>query len=198
MDWQAGNWFTMGNPDTYPARLVGTVFGAPTGSTITLEFPPGSPLLQRTVIVEADNPANPTCLGRPVAINEPFVIPPEPEIVGFTLALTEECSDLREGTVARFQGQAVADVPADIPRGRPHGLEGVDLVVLISQHADEHPGLAQVRGGRDARYAHHRREPRVSKLLGQNAAYFLAQYGVHALYAAAHGQDLSATHRVGL
>lgn len=113
MNWPAGNWLTMGNPDTYFARLQGTVFNAPTGTALRLLFPPGSPNEEVTFTVEPSDSSNPTCRGEPVPISESFVIPPESAAVALEVELTEECSEnLRESTVMRFDAEVVGD---DVP-----------------------------------------------------------------------------------
>lgn len=114
IDWPVGNWFTMGNPDTYLARLNGAVLDAPTGSMLTFRFPPGSPQLERTFTVPPANPSNPTCLGLPVDVSEPFVIPPDPATMSLHIELPAQCSALREGSVVRFHGEAVGDAGSPV------------------------------------------------------------------------------------
>jgi len=112
--WPVGNWFTMGNPDTYPAWLNGTMINLPTGSTMTLKFPPDSLEPERTFVVQANDPLDPTCLGRPLAISEPFVIPPEQAEISMSVVVPEECSALAEGSEFRFDGEAVADIGSPV------------------------------------------------------------------------------------
>ena len=99
----------MRDPDTYLARLDGTIIDAPTDSIITVRFPPGSPQLERVFVVPPDNPDNPTCLGSPVDVSEPFLIPPEQALLSLDVEISEVCSDLREGSEVRFVGEAVGD-----------------------------------------------------------------------------------------
>jgi hypothetical protein len=77
IDWPAGNWFTMGNPDTYLARLNGTVLNAPAGTILTFRFPAGTPEPERALVVPPADPDNPSCFGLPLEVSEPFIIPPE-------------------------------------------------------------------------------------------------------------------------
>ncbi|MCH8876578.1 MAG: choice-of-anchor K domain-containing protein [Chloroflexi bacterium] len=109
LQWQVGNWVTMRDPDTYLARLNGTVIDAPTGSVLTFGFPPGSPELERTFVVPPANPDNPTCLGLPVEVSEPFVIPPDQATLSLDVEVPEECSALREGSTIQFLGEAVGE-----------------------------------------------------------------------------------------
>ena len=109
LQWQVGNWVTMRDPDTYLARLNGTVIDAPTGSVLTFSFPPGSLELERTFVVPPANPANPTCLGLPVEVSEPFVIPPDQATLSLDVVVPEECSALREGSTIQFLGEAVGE-----------------------------------------------------------------------------------------
>ena len=109
ISWPTGNWFTMQGLDTYLARLEGTIIDAPTGSTVTFTFPEGSPEIERTFTIPPADSLNPTCQGDNVNISEPFVIPPTPATIDFTVEVPEECSALREGERVRFTGSAVGD-----------------------------------------------------------------------------------------
>lgn len=108
--WPVGNWFTMGSQETFRARLEGTIIDAPKGATVTFDFPEGSPELQRSFVIPPADSLNPTCQGARITISEPFIIPPTPAGIDFTVQVPEECAALREGARIRFSGQAVGDV----------------------------------------------------------------------------------------
>jgi hypothetical protein len=155
LDWPAGNWFTMGNPDTYRARLNGTVLDAPTGAMVTFRFPPGSPQLERTFTVPPADPSNPTCLGLPLDVSEPFVIPPEPATMSLHIELPAQCSELREGSVVRFHGEADADKGSPVFQPGQFIVEhsGSCVVDNTPPHIEQFTAVPQGDGSVDVRVA---------------------------------------------
>jgi hypothetical protein len=108
IDWPAGNWVTMRKspPSLYPAHLVGTVTGAPAGSSIefTFDTEPGG-----TYVVPPD-PSNPPCGGLDVAVDETFTIGPDlAEHSTMTLTVPPPCEFLGEGSVIRFNADVFAE-----------------------------------------------------------------------------------------
>lgn len=107
----SGNWVTMGYAANYPARVIGTLYGAPAGSEVVVSFNGQA----RPAYLVPANPGGETAL----VINEAFTIPPGiayDEInvrtpASFTNSVTE-------GARMTFDGQVFAEP------GAPHYAPG--------------------------------------------------------------------------
>lgn len=104
--WFQGNWVTMTLPQPYPARIEGTLTGAPAGAEVQI-FHDGSP--GQTFVVPAAAGEDP-CLGGTLSIAEDYVIAEDPDALDrLEVRLPESaCGSAAEGALMRFE----ADVSA--------------------------------------------------------------------------------------
>jgi hypothetical protein len=112
-DWPNGNWITMRKETPgllYPSRLIGTLVGAPAGSTVQFFCTnDGGP---RPLYQVQPDPSRPPCGGLNLHVNELFQIGIQPdEESGFRLWVppTPGCGTVPEGSIVRFSGDVIAE-----------------------------------------------------------------------------------------
>ncbi|MCZ6652019.1 MAG: hypothetical protein O7D91_03215 [Planctomycetota bacterium] len=122
--WPSGNWFTMGFPDLYPARLIGTLTAAAPGSTLRVMFGDQTET-EFKVVADPDAPERETRL----EIEQVFSITENPAAID-RIVLTVPSDDrgiVEEGRVVRFNAQVFAEPGApgyDVGQFM-HGIDAV-------------------------------------------------------------------------
>jgi hypothetical protein len=107
--WPSGNWVTMGFPDLYPARLRGTLIGAPDGTVVQFEFD-GKPGGQYVVKAPKEDPNVPPGQSR-LSFDEPFTISKSVGAEdGVSLTVPNDNRGIvEEGRVVRFSAEVIAE-----------------------------------------------------------------------------------------
>lgn len=124
-DWPTGNWITMNktSTDTYPARMVGTLTGAPANAQVVLAFADGT---QHVALVLPD-PFNLPCGGRPLALNIPFSVPSSVDLHdAITIHMPfSPCGFVPEQTVMRLNAEILAEpgAPVYLPGEFMYGVD---------------------------------------------------------------------------
>lgn len=104
VSWDIGSSVTRSNPDTYPARLLGSFSSLKAGAEVQLLL--DGTLIENSTVLPDTLP----CEGLDLAIDETFNISPTSEIMEIRVVMPDSiCGDLVSGDTARFVGSVLAE-----------------------------------------------------------------------------------------
>lgn len=110
---EVGNWVTMGNPDNYPSRLVGRLYGMPSGTVFSIIHPKDT--LGSAIATDYDTSTFIAstlsgCTGDTIDVNIDFMVTPYPAIMRLNLTLpNDSCGNyIRNGHMIQFIGDVIS------------------------------------------------------------------------------------------